>query len=70
MSLEVLVKEGISLPLVEKSGVQSTMVVVNFQGYSIKSKVFDNDLNPKWNEVSRLCIRACDCDLIWHLRVG
>ena len=51
MSLEVLVKEGISLPLVEKSGVQSTLVVVNFQGYSIKSKVFDNDLNPKWNEV-------------------
>ena len=51
MSLEVLVKEGISLPLVEKSGIQSTMVVCNFQGYSIKSKVFDNDLNPKWNEV-------------------
>ena len=44
-------KEGISLPLVEKSGIQSTMVVCSFQGYSIKSKVFDNDLNPKWNEV-------------------
>jgi hypothetical protein len=51
MSLDVLVKEGISLPLVEKSGIQSTMVYCQFQGYSIKSKVFDNDLNPKWNEV-------------------
>ena len=53
MSLEVLVKEGRSLPLVEKSGIQSTLVVVMFQGYSIKSKVFDNNLNPEWNEVSR-----------------
>ena len=51
MSLDVLIKEGILLPLVEKSGIQSTFVVCNFQGYSIKSKVFDNDLNPKWNEV-------------------
>eukprot|EP00116_Pleurobrachia_bachei_P014048 sb/3474310/ len=32
MSLEVLVKEGRSLPLVEKSGIQSTLVVVMFQG--------------------------------------
>ena len=51
MSLDVLLKEGIALPLVEKSGTQSTLVVCTFQGYSIKSKVFDNDLNPKWNEV-------------------
>ena len=35
----------------EKSGIQSTLVVVQFQGFSLKSKVFDNDLNPGWNEV-------------------
>ena len=31
MSLDVLVKEGIQLPLVEKSGSQSTFVVCSFQ---------------------------------------
>ena len=51
MSLAVLVAKGINLPLLEKSGTQSTFVVATFQGYSLTSKVFDNNLNPAWNEV-------------------
>ncbi|XP_063674366.1 myoferlin-like [Bolinopsis microptera] len=50
-TLDVLVKRAKNLPLFDKSGHQSSVFTVGFQGWKSKSKVFDNDLNPRYNEM-------------------
>lgn len=49
--MEVLVKRGISLPLFERSGSQSSFFVIRFHGWDCKSKVYEGNLNPKYNEI-------------------
>lgn len=44
-------KQARNLPLFERSGVQSSVFTIEFQGWQSRSKVFDNSLNPNYNEL-------------------
>lgn len=50
-TFDVLVKQALNLPLFERSGIQSSVFSIRFQGWESRSKVFDSSLNPAYNEV-------------------